>query len=123
MGRGQGSPGGFPAGILLDSDGTLWIKPSNGPLLFLPSGQSKFRVSEAGEGLSTGYAYLHEAPDGAIWLSDNQGLRSVARKLNVSGGSPSKQYKGNVQFGDFTFAPDGTLWAVTGNGVQRFDHF
>jgi signal transduction histidine kinase/ligand-binding sensor domain-containing protein len=122
IGPEQGYPGGFPAGILLDGDGTLWVKPNNGPLLFLPRGQSKFQVSKVGEGLSTGHAYLHEAPDGAIWLSDNQGLRRVTRKLSDAASSPLNRYKGYAQFGDFTFAPDGTLWAVTGKGVQRFDH-
>ena len=76
----QGYPGGFPAGILMDSDGTLWVKTRTGPLLFLPRGQSKFQVSKYGEGMSTGYAFLHEAPDGTIWLSDDQGLRRVATR-------------------------------------------
>ena len=77
----QGYPGGFPAGIFMDSDGTLWVKTRTGPLLFLPRGQSKFQVSKYGEGLSTSYAFLHQAPDGAIWLSDDQGLRRVARQV------------------------------------------
>src|SRR5262249_52762601 len=59
---------------------------------------------------------------GAIWLSDDQGLRQVASKLSSPASSlPQKAYQGNAQFGDFTFAPDGSLWAVTGKGVQRFD--
>ena len=118
-----GYPGGFPAGLLMDSDGTLWVKTQTGPLLFLPRGQSKFQVSKYGEGLSTSYAFLHQAPDGAIWLSDDQGLRRVANKLRTSALSPpGKGDKRNAQFGDFAFAPDGSLWAVTGKGVQRFDH-
>lgn len=51
----QGYPGGFAAGILVDSDGTLWIKRRSGPLLFLPTGQSEFQVSRYGEGTSTSY--------------------------------------------------------------------
>jgi ligand-binding sensor domain-containing protein len=31
IGAEQGYPGGFPAGILLDSDGTLWVKPRTSP--------------------------------------------------------------------------------------------
>jgi signal transduction histidine kinase len=122
IGPEQGYPGGFPAGIFLDSDGTLWVKTRTSPLLFLPRGESKFQITNVGEGLSTGHAYLHEAPDGAIWLSDNQGLRSVASKLSASASSPPKQYKSTLQFGDFTFAPDGALWAITGKGVRRFEH-
>ena len=118
----QGYPGGFPAGILMDSDGTLWVKTQTGPLLFLPRGQSKFQVSKYGAGLSTSYAFLRQAPDGTIWLSDDQGLRRVANKLIASGfWQPGKGDPANAQFGDFTFAPDGSLWVVTSNGVQRFD--
>jgi len=120
----QGYPGGFAAGILMDSDGTLWVKTRSGPLLFLLRGQSTFQVNKYGEGVSTSYAFLHEGPDGTIWLSDDQGLRRVARRLGASAFSPSpgKVDKRNSQFGDFTFAPDGSLWAVTPKGVQRFDH-
>ena len=106
----QGYPGGFPAGILMDSDGTLWVKTQTGPLLFLPRGQSRFQVSKYGEGLSTGYAFLRQAPDGGIWLSDNQGLRRVASKPSASAFTLSgKRDEGHAQFGDFTFAPDGSL--------------
>ncbi len=131
IGAEQGYPGGFPAGILLDSEGTLWIKRQTGPLLFLPHGQSKFQVSEYGEGTSssygertsTSYAYLHEAPDGTIWLSDDQGLRRVTSKPGAPAFEPPRKgYRASSQFGDFTFAPDGSLWAVSAKGVQRFDH-
>jgi len=115
IGADRGYPGGFPIGALMCRDGTLWVKTRTSPLLFLPPGQSKFEVSQYGEGTSTSYAWLHEAPDGTIWLSDDQGLRAAFTPFR-------KGYKGNAQFGDFTFAPDGSLWAVTGKGVRRFDH-
>jgi signal transduction histidine kinase/ligand-binding sensor domain-containing protein len=119
----QGYPGGFPAGILLDSDGTLWVKTRTGPLLFLRRGESALRRSQYGEGLSTSFAFLHEAPDGTIWLSDDQGLRRVANKLGASVYSPlGKSDRRNDRFGDFDFAPDGSLWVVTANGVRRLDH-
>jgi signal transduction histidine kinase/ligand-binding sensor domain-containing protein len=119
----QGYPGGFAAGILMDGKGTLWVKTRSGPLLFMPRGQSKFQVSQYGEGVSTSYAFLHEAPDGTIWLSDNQGLRRVEGKPGIPAFSPppGKRSKRNSQFGDFTFAASGSLWAVTAKGVQRFD--
>jgi signal transduction histidine kinase/ligand-binding sensor domain-containing protein len=123
VGIGQDYPGGFPAGLLMDSDGTLWVKTRTGPLLFLPRGHTKFQVSKYGEGVSSGYAYLREGPDGTIWLSDGQGLRQVASKLSAPASSVQrKAYQGNAQFGDFTFGPDSSLWAVTNKGVQRFDH-
>ncbi len=123
----QGYPGGFPAGLLLDSAGTLWVKTRTSPLLFLPLGESKFHISNYGEGVSAGYAYLHEAPDGRIWLSDDKGLRPVASKADNKTSAPLQSPPKTAsdrspRFGDFTFASDGSLWAVTGKGVQRFDH-
>ncbi len=126
VGAEEGYPGGFPAGLLLDSDGTLWVKTRTSALLFLPRGASRFQATQAGEGPSTDYAYLHEAPDGAIWLSDDQGLRRVAFKLSAAPQPreqyKSAQYKGGTRFGDFSFGPDGSLWAVTPQGIRRFDH-
>jgi signal transduction histidine kinase/ligand-binding sensor domain-containing protein len=123
VGAGQGYPGGFPAGILLDSQGALWVKTQTGPLLFLPRGQSKFQVTKYAEGTSTAFAFLHEGPDGAIWLSDDQGLRRVTSKQGSSFPLPTRVSGPTIfQFGDFTFSPDGSLWAATNKGVQRFDH-
>jgi len=120
----QGYPGGFAAGLLMDRSGTLWVKTRAGPLLFMPRGQSKFQISKYGQGISTSYALLHEAPDGTIWLSDDQGLRRVGGTPGAPAfpPQPGKASKKNSEFGDFTFAPDGSLWAVTTNGVHRFDH-
>ena len=120
VGAREGYPGGFASGILVDRAGTLWVKTRIGPLLFLPRGQTKFQVSRYGDGTSASYAFLHEAPDGTVWMSDEHGLRRVAGKdgapaLAAPSAKPSR-------FGDFTFAPDGTLWAVASRGVQRFDH-
>ncbi len=122
IGTEQGYPGRFPAGILLDSDGTLWVKPIAGALLFLPRGQQKFQTSKYGEGTSTGFAWLHEAPDGSIWLSDDQGLRRVAGKLSLATApAPAPASKQKIRFGDFAFASDGSLWSATDAGVKRFD--
>ena len=110
----EGYPGGFAAGIFMDSGGTLWVKTRIGPLLYLPRGHSKFQPSKFGEGATTSYAFLHEGPDGSIWLSDDQGLRRVE---SASG----KKYKQTSPFSDFTFAPDGSLWVVTAVGVKHFE--
>jgi signal transduction histidine kinase/ligand-binding sensor domain-containing protein len=119
----QDYPGGFAAGILIDSSGTLWVKTRSGPLLFMPRGQSKFQASGHGEGVSTSYAFLHEAPDGTIWLSDDQGLRRVEGKLGLPAFSPAAGRASNKtsEFGDFTFSRDGSLWVVNAKGVQRFN--
>ncbi len=99
VGAEQGYPGGFPAGLLLDSDGTLWVKTRTSALFFLPRGASKFQATGLGEGVSTDYAYLHEAPDGAIWLSDDQGLRQVATKLSSSTASPAPRARNRKHAG------------------------
>jgi ligand-binding sensor domain-containing protein len=119
----EGYPGGFAAGLFIDRGGTLWVKARSGPLLFLPRGESKFQVSKYGDGVSTSYAFLHEAPDGTVWLSDDQGLRRVEGEHGASALSalPGKTPNKKSDFGDFTFAPDGSLWVVTTNGIQRFD--
>src|SRR6202043_2123623 len=91
VGPEQGYPGGFAAGLFEDSDGTLWVKTRKGPLLFLPRGQSKFQENENGNGPSTSYAFLHQAPDGTIWLSDDQGLRRVTSNLAAQAYSPPRQ--------------------------------
>src|SRR6266568_779870 len=56
-------------------------------------------------------------------MSDTQGLRRVEGKPGAPAysGPPDKGSTKTAGFGDFTFAPDGALWAVTAKGVQRFD--
>lgn len=123
IGPAQGYPGGGPAAIFLDREGTLWAKAQTGPLFSRRRGESKFQTTQYAEGASTGFAFLHEAPDGSIWLSDNQGLRRVTSKAGAPAASPrGGSFQKTAPFGDFTFTPDGSLWAVTQNGVRRFDH-
>src|SRR5260370_33423544 len=73
---------------------------------------------------TTQSAFLHDAADGAIWLSDDYGLRRVTNTAGepVVSSLPGKGHKENIRFGDFTFAADGSLWAVTDKGVRRFGH-
>jgi ligand-binding sensor domain-containing protein len=100
----QGYPGGIAAAILMDRSGTLWVKTRSGRLLFMASGQAKFQVSPYGEGVSTSFAFLHEAPDGTIWLSDEQGLRRVGGKPGIPAFAPptGKSFKNTSRFDDFT---------------------
>jgi signal transduction histidine kinase/ligand-binding sensor domain-containing protein len=133
VGVDQGYPGGFPAAILVDSKGTVWVRTLAGSLLFLPLGKSKFQLLRYDAGISSpafvlatpthNAAFLHEAPDGAIWLSDEYGLRKVTNAAGepVSSSLPGKGHKENIQFGDFAFAADGSLWAVTNKGIRRFE--
>jgi signal transduction histidine kinase/ligand-binding sensor domain-containing protein len=132
VGAEQGYPGGFPAAILVDSKGTVWVRTVAGALLFLPRGQSKFQLLRYDAGTSsaafvlaapTHNSFLHEAPDGSIWLSDDYGLRRVTNTAGepVFSSPHDKGHKEKIQFGDFTFGADGSLWAVTDKGVWRFE--
>src|SRR5215469_1390126 len=125
----HGYAGGFPAAILFDRKGTVWVRTAD-EILFLPRGQSKFQRFPYAAGViaaafvnavPTHNAFLHETPDGAIWLSDSYGLRRVTNSVGaaVASSPPAKE---NIQFGDFAFAADGSLWAVSDSGVRRFDH-
>src|SRR5215831_13266526 len=129
----QGYPGGFPAAILVDSTGTVWVKTLSGGLLFLPLGQSKFQLLRSDAGTTspvfvlatpTHKAFLHEAPDGTIWLSDDYGLRRVTNRAGepVLSSPRDKGHKENTHFGDFTFGKDGSLWVVSDKGIRRFEH-
>lgn len=113
-------PAGFPWAILLDRAGTLWVKWPVGDLYFLRRGQSEFERSSSGAGASGQRAFLKQAPDGSIWLSDLEGLRRVAGPAaDMSPTAPSKSPQPS-QFGDFTFGADGSLWAASSAGVHRF---
>ena len=124
IGANNGYPGGFPTAILLDRSGTLWVKMAKGPLLFLPAGKTKFEISPHGGGETTNASFLHQAEDGSIWLSDNHGIRRVDSNAGIPQAAKplSEKDKGNARFGDFTFAADDSMWAVTSEGVRHFDH-
>ena len=132
IGPEHGYPGGFPAAILVDSKGTVWVRTLAGALLFLARGQAQFQTSEYDAGATsaafvlataTHNTFLHEAPDGSIWLSDDHGLRRVTNPAGAALSPPGKRNNDGAQFGDFTFSPDGSLWAVSDKGLRRFDHF
>lgn len=117
-----GYPGGFPSAILIDHAGTLWLKMPSGELLYLRRGAPKFQRSEAGYGPVVGFTYLHDAPDGAVWLSDGRGLRKVAEGSSQGSASfVSRSAQPGDRFGNFTFDRQGALWAATGQGIEHFD--
>ncbi len=124
IGADRGYPGGMPAGILVDRKGTVWVKAWAGDLLFLTPGSSRFQIEPSGSGPTANFAYLHEAPDQSIWLSDDFGLRQV--RVGAAGpgirrprGEPHREAG---RFQDFAFAPDGSIWAATDKGVRWADH-
>jgi len=115
-------PGGFPLAILMDRAGTLWVKWPTGALYFLKIGEHKFNRCSPGEGAGGEYAFLNQAPDGSIWLSDAGGLRRVTGYPDPTKplAGAEKTHKPPTGFGNFTFAPNGALWAASGLGVYRF---
>jgi signal transduction histidine kinase/ligand-binding sensor domain-containing protein len=133
IGPEHGYPGGFPAAVMVDREGTVWVRTLGGALLYMSPGQPRFQPLEYDAGTTTPafifatgahYTFLHEARDGSIWLSDDHGIRRVTE----AGGArtlQAKAAKGNnegTQFGDFTFGADGSMWAVSDKGLRRFDH-
>jgi len=133
VGEEQGYPGGFPAAILVDIKGTVWVRTLAGGLLYMPQGQSKFQSLRYDAGTTsaafvlatpTHNTFLHEAQDGTIWMSDDYGLRRVTNTVGepVSSSQHGEGHKEDIRFGDFTFTADGSLWAVTDKGVRRFQH-
>jgi signal transduction histidine kinase/ligand-binding sensor domain-containing protein len=113
-----GYPGGFPAAILVDRQGTVWVKAPSGALLFRRKNDSKFELSQYVSSPTSQPAFLHEGPDGSIWLSDEDGLR----RLNQTGRqTPVTGRVRGPHFGDFAFGRDGSLWSVVDKGISRFD--
>jgi PAS domain S-box-containing protein len=115
-------PGGFPLAILIDRAGTLWVKWPTGAFYFRKLGESKFNRCLSGEGVGGEYAFLKQAPDGSIWLSDAGGLRRVTGYPDPTKPLPGaeKTNKPHYGFGNFAFTPNGALWAASGQGVYRF---
>ena len=116
-----GLPGGFPSAITVDSAGTVWVKMPGGALMYLPRGGSKFKPGPHGDGPVGDFAYLHEGPNGSVWLSDELGLRRVSGD-SIPNKPPSRRparlFK-RPRFGNFTFDDGGTLWAASSNGIKR----
>jgi PAS domain S-box-containing protein len=117
-------PEGFPLAILMDRAGTLWVKWPNGAFYFLKRGEHKFKRCSSGEGVGGEYAFLKQAPDGSIWLSDADGLRRVTGYPDPTKpiASPERVRRPRYGFGTFAFTPNGALWAASGLGVYRFQN-
>jgi ligand-binding sensor domain-containing protein len=119
-----GYPGGIPAALLVDKNGTVWVKAPSGALLFRRRNESGFELSGYVSGRTLKPAFLRQGPDGTIWLSDECGLRKLVLDSHgvLSAAQPPRPKSLDLQTGDFGFAPDGSLWAVVGDRVSKFEH-
>ncbi len=116
----KGYTGGFVAALLFDRSGTLWVESKSGSLLSLPPGQHTFHKVASTRNLD--FAFLHEAPDGSIWIADDSGLwRATGQHGATSGSStPPVAQSGKAEFGNFIFDSDGVLWGGNREGISRF---
>jgi signal transduction histidine kinase len=117
----QGYPGGFPAAILVDHQGTVWVKAPSGALLSRSLGEAAFKLRQISTAPSADEAYLHQGPLDSVWLSDDDGLREIS---NGSGAFlPTKSTlntrRSSAPFGDFAFAGDGSLWTSSSRGIRH----
>jgi signal transduction histidine kinase/ligand-binding sensor domain-containing protein len=119
IGADRGYPGGLPLALLVDRAGTVWVKSPTGMLVTLPRGHSNFQPTPYNTPPTSHLAFLHQAPDGVLWISDEQGIHPLAKPLPARVTHPPGQ---TAPFRDFTFTPAGSVWAVALNGIQRFDH-
>jgi signal transduction histidine kinase len=102
--------------LLVDREGTLWVATGS-QILFLPNGKRQFRET----GIHTGKVWgLTQAPDGAIWFSDN------ARKVRAfrHDGGDKIELLPDVDIDTFgiIFDRDGGLWiggTIDDDGVSR----
>jgi signal transduction histidine kinase/ligand-binding sensor domain-containing protein len=121
IGSAQGYPGGFVAAFLIDHRDTLWIATKSGMLLYHLQGQPSLRRASYNGGPTLGFMFMHEAPNGTIWLADESGISPITDDKQVPIASArSKPRTTKSEFGNFTFASDGSLWAGTPKGISRF---
>jgi signal transduction histidine kinase/ligand-binding sensor domain-containing protein len=122
IGINQGYPGGFPAAILVDRVGTVWVKAPSGALLYRLQGESRFTFRQLVSGPSSNAAHLHEGPDGAVWLSDDTGIREIETGSGVMLPSANlhERHSDKAAAADFAFADDGSLWVAGSEGARRF---
>jgi signal transduction histidine kinase/ligand-binding sensor domain-containing protein len=118
---GEGTlPDTLIAGLFIDKDGTLWVK-TDGDLLFLSKGATRFERNPLGAGKSSTAAFIRQGDDGGIWLSDDSGLRLVRDSANGNIASDRSLLPKGIATGKFLFARDGALWICTSTGVRHID--
>jgi ligand-binding sensor domain-containing protein len=118
VGQETGWTGDTAQSLFLDKDETLWVKSDSGDLLFLPKGSHHFQKNAFGHGKADSVSVLRQGLDGAIWLSDENGLHRVTP--GSRGAKPSKDslLPANTVGGALFFDRDGAMWILTKAGVR-----
>ena len=111
-------------------DGVLWIGTGNGLVYKTPgdAGMRVFRDYGRFAALANAFVlYLHEAPNGRIWLCTNQGLYlfdPLARKVLEGYGMDfeGSHFLPSNNFQHIYHDSDGTLWLATSEGLIHWDY-
>ena len=100
----EGYPWKHADWLLLDREGTLWVSTGE-TIAYQRRGDARFRKTGA---RSTLNAVIAQAPDGAIWVSDNLGTRV----LRAAAGAAAPAVIPDLQAKRLLFRSDGTLWGT-----------
>ncbi len=105
-----------PSVMAVDGDGGVWMT-LNGDTYAYSADLSSVRKIRAGSWISS----MTVDPDGAVWACANYGMDIGwgAAKLNRESGSFDDAIPLDAGARTIAFAPDGTLWFDTADGVSR----
>ncbi|MBR5366684.1 MAG: hypothetical protein IK132_10625 [Clostridia bacterium] len=105
-----------PSVMAIAGDGTVWMTSNGDTYAYGADLQSVYRV-RAGTWISS----MAVDPDGAVWACANYGadIGWGAAKLNRERGSYDEAIPLDAGTRTIAFAPDGTLWFDTADGVSR----
>jgi signal transduction histidine kinase/ligand-binding sensor domain-containing protein len=122
IGKNWGYSGKYPLALLMDKQGTLWEKDSDGRLFFLRRGSTHFEVNMSGTGAPGLDGSLAQAPDGSIWQSGPYGMQQI-----IQGRDDQPMKRAPVRgpysaIGKFIFDRDGALWFRAFGGLHRIPH-
>lgn len=100
--------------------GALWLGLRSGDLARYQGGQiERFALQQGGNGEPVPIRELHSEPDGAVWISNRQGLirwkSGVAKRLGPANGLPC-----SAVFAQLTDA-QGRLWVLSECGLFALD--